>query len=69
MQLGLTVLKSKGGASMLKTMSRIGCYRVGHQRTESNQIRTATVHLISLYGSYQGTTSVVPNRAQKRSGL
>ena len=72
--------KSKGGASMLTTMSRSGCHRVGYPRTEANRIRTATVHLISSLrfvsghdfsraGLYQGTTSVVPNRAQKRSGL
>src|SRR5271157_4202702 len=58
--------KSKGGASMLTTMSRSGCHMVGHQRTESNQIHTATAHLISLYGSYQGTTSVVPGCIRAR---
>src|SRR5271157_1612202 len=32
-------------------------------------VAITTAHLINLYDSYQGTTLVVPNRAQKRSGL
>src|SRR5271157_1327807 len=32
-------------------------------------VAITTAHLINLYDSYQGTTLVVPNRAQKRSGF